>query len=462
MRRLAARLRLGSGLRSGLRFDFGFGFALALACACALGGAASAAAQERPRVIVSTDIGGSDPDDFQSMVHFLLYADRFDVEGLISSPWGAGRKRDILTVIDKYEADYPNLRSHSDKYPAPDALRAVTKEGALDPAVGEGVTHATEGSDWIIRCAKRDDPRPLWVLVWGTIDDVAQALHDDPSIAPKLRVYYISSSNKKWGLAAYNYIDQHHPDLWMIENNSTFRGWFVGGNQDGDLGNRSFVSTHVKGKGALGDYFATMLSGEIKMGDTPSVVYLLDGDRVAEDPTHGGWGGRFVRAWDRPTAAFARLTTEADRVAQFSILELTLPVSADEDAARVTASMVVDGQEFPGFASGAHAFTFRFMAKDVKTWTYAIKSSSRALDEQRGAFTSVAPAPPIADGRPVLSRRHPRWWTDDPDPRWIEGPHQGAKTINAWREAFLRDFARRLDFAAAPAVTPSARSPEIR
>ena len=39
------------------------------------------AAVTRPRVIVSTDIGGTDPDDFQSMVHFLVYADMFDVEG---------------------------------------------------------------------------------------------------------------------------------------------------------------------------------------------------------------------------------------------------------------------------------------------------------------------------------------------------------------------------------------------
>ncbi len=32
----------------------------------------------RPRVLVSTDVGGTDPDDFQSLVHFLVYADRFD------------------------------------------------------------------------------------------------------------------------------------------------------------------------------------------------------------------------------------------------------------------------------------------------------------------------------------------------------------------------------------------------
>ena len=42
-----------------------------------------ALAGERYRVIVTTDIGGSDPDDFQSMAHYLLYADMFDTEGLI-------------------------------------------------------------------------------------------------------------------------------------------------------------------------------------------------------------------------------------------------------------------------------------------------------------------------------------------------------------------------------------------
>ena len=56
----------------------------------------SVRAEPRPRVIVSTDIGGTDPDDFQSMVHFLLYADMFDVEGLISSPYGPGRREHIL------------------------------------------------------------------------------------------------------------------------------------------------------------------------------------------------------------------------------------------------------------------------------------------------------------------------------------------------------------------------------
>ena len=116
---------------------------------------------ERYRVIVTTDIGGSDPDDFQSMVHYLLCSDLFDTEGLISSPWGDGRARHILEVIDEYEKDYLILRTWSDRYPAPDYLRSVTKQGAIDFAPYRGYSAPTEGSEWIIRCARKADERPL-------------------------------------------------------------------------------------------------------------------------------------------------------------------------------------------------------------------------------------------------------------------------------------------------------------
>lgn len=249
-------------------------------------------AGERFRVIVSSDIGGSDPDDFQSMVHFLMYADCFDIEGLISSPPGAGRKEHILEVIDAYAHDLPRLRQYSERFPSADALRAVTKQGAIDPAPSEGFSQPTEGSQWIIKRALADDPRPLWVLVWGAITDVAQALHDRPEIKPRLRVYFISSWNRRMDPTARNYVVEKHPDLWLIEADTTFRGMYVGGNQRGDLGNVTFVAEHIKGRGALGDLFFAK-KRDIKMGDTPSVLYLLRGP--SEDPTAEHWGGSFVR-----------------------------------------------------------------------------------------------------------------------------------------------------------------------
>ena len=38
----------------------------------------------KPRVLISTDIGGTDPDDNQSLAHLLMYSEMFDLEGLVS------------------------------------------------------------------------------------------------------------------------------------------------------------------------------------------------------------------------------------------------------------------------------------------------------------------------------------------------------------------------------------------
>ena len=258
-----------------------------------LGGAIAA---DRPRVIVSSDIGGDDPDDMQSFAHLLVYADVLDIEGLIASPPGKGRAKDIHASLDAYTRDYPNLKSYATSYPTPQRLREVTKQGAAEPW-GKHGGQPTDGSKWIIAQANRDDPRPLYVCVFGAITDVAQALKDDPSISNKLRVYFIASWNQKQDEAAFAYVDKNHPDLWMIHSNTTFRGMYVGGDQTGDLSNSAFPEQHVRGHGALGDYFWSA-KRDVKMGDTPSILYLLRGD--LNDPTHESWGGRYVPRPGRP------------------------------------------------------------------------------------------------------------------------------------------------------------------
>ena len=393
----------------------------------------------RPRVIVSSDIGGTDFDDFQSFVHLLVYTDVIDLEGMLASPWGPARNRkeNILKIIDRYAADFSNLRTYSNRYPSPDQLRSITKQGGSDSADWRGWGDRSEGSDWIIQCAKRNDPRPLWLLVWGGIDDLAQALHDDPGIKSKLRVYWIGGPNKKWSTTAYDYIAREHRDLWIIEANSTYRGWFSGGNQSGDLDNTAFVGAHVKGCGALGDYFVT-IAPRIKMGDTPSLAYVL-GD-APENPTHDSWGGHFVRAWDRPRHTFEHPPAAPDTVEIYAIVELCYRPTGSAPRNAV-AKLVIDRQEFPGFSGSDGVWHFLFSPKDAKTWSYRIVSDHPGLDGQTGGFTSVLPSPSRAA---EASPRYPNWWTDDPDPRWREGQEQGAKTVSRWREDFLRDFASRL------------------
>lgn len=392
----------------------------------------------RHRVIVTSDIGGTDPDDYQSMAHLLLYADVLDIEGLISSPFEKEGKDKILEVIDAYEKDFDNLRTYSDRYPMPEALRAMTKQGGVQPAPYSGLRGASDGSAWIVRCARRDDPRPLHVLVWGAIEEVAQALHDAPDILPKLRVYYIGGPNKKWGPDAYQYIADSFPTLSIIEANSTYRGYFTGGEQEGEWGNAEFVRRHIAGRGALGTYCAEHLGGVIKMGDTPSVNWLLRG--TPGEPTWPGWGGRFVRAWDRPFARFNRLTSAQDRIEIFGVVEFVLPLGPGAPI-HPEGRMIVTNQTLVGYPDGEGNLRFRFCPRDPKTFSYEIRSNAPALDGTTGEITAYLP---VTSTALQPSSRFPHWWTDDPSPAMAEGIHHGAKSVSQWHEDYLRDFADRM------------------
>ena len=54
---------------------------------------------DNSRIIVLSDIGGSDPDDQQSMVHLLTLLDRIDLEGIIyQHAWVSFNKGNEVTV----------------------------------------------------------------------------------------------------------------------------------------------------------------------------------------------------------------------------------------------------------------------------------------------------------------------------------------------------------------------------
>jgi hypothetical protein len=56
----------------------------------------------------------SDPDNMQSMVRFLLYANEFDFEGLVASAGTfamEAHEKNLLDVIDLYEMVYDNKKN---------------------------------------------------------------------------------------------------------------------------------------------------------------------------------------------------------------------------------------------------------------------------------------------------------------------------------------------------------------
>ena len=121
-------------------------------------------AAEKVRIVVLTDIE-NEPDDAQSMVRFLTYANQFDVEGLVATTSIHQQKRTaaarIRQIVEAYGKVQANLLLHEPNYPTAEHLKSVIREGRADygmNAVGEG--QDSSGSDLLIAAADRDDPRP--------------------------------------------------------------------------------------------------------------------------------------------------------------------------------------------------------------------------------------------------------------------------------------------------------------
>lgn len=395
----------------------------------------------KPRVIISTDIGGTDPDDFQSMIHLLMYSDQMDIEGLISSAYGNGRTSDIFRIIDLYEKDYAQLFKHNSKLENPKKLREITKQGALGIAPFKGYSTPSEGSEWIIKRAKKQDSRPLWILVWGGLEDVAQALKDAPEIQDKIRVYWIGGPNKKWSVNAYNYIAENHGDLWFIEANATYQGWFKEEKHAHPyLSSKNFYPYFIQGNGHMAADFQNHYQGDIKMGDTPSVAYLLNGE--ANNPQEGGWGGQFVPIKRSSKRVFHRNTALRDTVPVYSVVEWVFQgpeISIAQDSSCF--EMETLGQVWPGYYIGGGQYSIRYSPKKVGDLTYIISSSIEELDKQKGELSISNPWPGKEDSKDFLLGNN--WYSDVPDKEHFIDGQQGTQTIAKHREAYLKDWAER-------------------
>lgn len=297
----------------------------------------------KPRVLISTDLGGYDNDDAQSMIHALLYANEVDYRGFVMTrTLDGGRVNGVATsgaamlreMLQAYSQDLGNLRTHDSSYPSAQSL---------SPKIAQGSTNGTwpgtlsDGAKLIISEARAASPGdPLYLLAWGPIHDVAAALLAAPDIVPNVRVYSLSGFGQdEENPAAFNALvsavstDSRYHDLWWIDSESTMRGIYIAANGDRITGvtqNLPWVLENVTGHGALGNLFiekytydlSTTRTGAsspdgLKMGDTPSLLYLLD-NANNNDPVHGdSWGGQF-REWSIGTHTFTDRTEASLRM----------------------------------------------------------------------------------------------------------------------------------------------------
>ena len=276
----------------------------------------SFSAYAKQRVIVLTDIE-NEPDDTQSMIRFLTYSNHWDVEGLIATTSVHQHDKtavgSIRVLIEAYAKVRDNLLKHEPGYPTADHLLSVLREGRPAfgmNAVGPGMD--SPGSELIIRAVDRDDPRPVWVLVWGGPNCLAQALwkvrmtrspDDLEKFVSKLRVYTISDQDDSgpWLRKTFPslfYIASpgihaggaYHQATWSGISGDNFHGRFAGA--DFSIVDNPWLDQNIRSKGPLGALYPQVKF--LMEGDTPSFLYLINnGLGDSEHPDWGSWGGRY-------------------------------------------------------------------------------------------------------------------------------------------------------------------------
>ncbi|MDR1900345.1 MAG: nucleoside hydrolase, partial [Treponema sp.] len=77
----------------------------------------------------------------------------------------------------------------------------------------------SEGSELIIREALKDDPHPLYVLLWGPVTDLASALLQKPEISGKVNVIWLGGGPFPQGGREYNLSNDINAANVMMKSN---------------------------------------------------------------------------------------------------------------------------------------------------------------------------------------------------------------------------------------------------
>ncbi len=259
--------------------------------------------KQKPRVIITTD---GEIDDKTSFVRFLMYANEFEIEGLIygNSKWqrhGHGTVW-MQETIDIWASVLDKILLHQKGYPDPEYLKSICFAGNMD----ENFLHftgplETEGARHIISVLLEPDPRPVWVQAWGGTNTIAQAIsllekkyqgEDILRAKSKLKIFAIADqdSTSAW-------IREKYPEIFYIQSHQfTALNYQHEGHPYSNhlIFSDEWTTRNVKNDhGPLGIMYAQSYFSE---GDSPAFFHLIgNGLRADTDPTWGGWGGRFVK-----------------------------------------------------------------------------------------------------------------------------------------------------------------------
>ena len=115
-------------------------------------------AQNTPKVFILTDINlvGGDPDDRQSLIHLLWYANELDILGIVPDYWNGRGYEACLIALEAYKQDYNDYSFGKKGLPPPEEIK--TRILQTEDAAIEKLHQEAQASK-----------EPIYVLVWGSM-----------------------------------------------------------------------------------------------------------------------------------------------------------------------------------------------------------------------------------------------------------------------------------------------------
>lgn len=283
--------------------------------------------QLKPRVVVCTDIGQPDlePDDTESLVRLLCYADQLEIEAIITNPgWNcdpypieSAAYRD--SVVTAYGCDVKNLMKRSNQndflaleaengqqeigyWPSLTYLQGRCVMGSQRAGIGViGEGNDSDGSRLLIELGDEPDERPIYVCAWGGANTLAQAIwrvkqertaDELRAFVRKFRLFTITDQDMVYGMrmnlaySSHQWLRQEFADdlLFVWDEGAWQLQCSLGAQHWADF------EQQIQGHATLGKQYPTYKYGV--EGDTPSFLNVIpNGLHDPDDPLQVGWGG---------------------------------------------------------------------------------------------------------------------------------------------------------------------------
>lgn len=301
---------------------------------------------KKPKTIVTTD---GEVDDQDSFIRMLLYANEFELVGLVysSSQWhykgdGKGTKftsqlpmtakrygeRTELRwpgttwmneLIDMYAKVFDNLGKHAYGYPTPQHLKSIVKVGNID-FEGE-MAKDTEGSDFIKHVLLDASTDPVYIQLWGGTNTVARALKSienqykntaewtaiSKKVSDKLILYAVLDQDATYK----SYIEPNWPAVKVLYNSAQFWNFAYPWPRVVPLPLQSYLR---------GPWFKENI--KFNHGPLLSQYYLWgDGSKIQNDPEHDMGDTAVTRKFKMTPYDFI---SEGDSPAFFHLIDVGL------------------------------------------------------------------------------------------------------------------------------------------